>query len=238
MKKKSNRSLAFRALKCILKIFKRKPKVVFLGEPFTDKAIYLCNHVGASGPLTLELYFPKLFRFWGVYLMNGTMKERYNYLSTIYFRDKRHLNKHLAKIIGFIATPFMTIFYKGIKLISTYNDARFVTTVKKSINVLNENQSIIIFPEDSSKGYFDLLKKFLPGFYALAEVCYKKGMDLPIYLMYLQRLNSTLYVDKPIKFSELKALNMSKEGIANMFKERANELALMSANIKKEIYIK
>ena len=31
---------------------------------------------------------------------------------------------------------------------------------------------------------------------------------------------------------------MSKEEIANMFKERANELALMSANIKKEIYVK
>lgn len=211
----------------ILQIFKRKPKFIILGEELEDQAIYLCNHVGASGPLTLELYFPKLFRFWGTHEMNEGMKNRFKYLSTIYFHQKKHLPKFLAFFISIFATPVMTIFYKGIRLISTYTDARLVNTFKQSFEVLDQKQSIIIFPEDSSKGYYAHLTKYFAGFVKLAEKSYQRGQDLLIYNMYYQKKKNIIVVDQPIKYSEIKMWNLSKEEIAEKFRTRANELGEM-----------
>ena len=45
--------------------------------------------------------------------------------------------------------------------------------------------------------------------------------------MYYHRKQKKVVVDKPIKFSELEALNLEKEVIAEMFKDRANELGAM-----------
>lgn len=236
MKKKKNRSKAFEFFKSFLRIFKKKPKFIFLGETFSNPAIYLSNHVGSNGPLTLELYFPLEVRFWGTHEMNEGIKERYLYLSRTYFHNKKHLPLGFSKFISLFATPFMTVFYKGLRLISTYSDARLVTTVKKTMKIIEKGEeSIIIFPEDSSKGYYDFLKGFHPGFYALAEKCYKQGIDLPIYLMYFQRLNHRIIVDKPILFSQLKSLNLDMYTVAEKYRQRANQLALFNdKDIEKE----
>lgn len=225
--KKYNRTKSWRFVKVILRIFKRRPKFKFLGEQFTDRAIYLSNHVGASGPLTLELYFPKLFRFWGVHSMNDGAKSRFKYLSTTYFHEKKHLWKPLAFLIAIVATPVMGVFYAGIRLLPTYNDGRVGKTINKSIEILKDNQSIIIFPENSSDGYHDVLKQYFAGFYVLAKKAFSEGMNLKIYNMYYQKKKNCFVVDKPIPFSDLTVLNKSREEIAEMFRIRANELGQM-----------
>ena len=226
MKSKKNRSKTFEFFKRFLRIFKRKPKFVFLGEEFQENSIYLCNHAGASSPLTLELYFPLEMRFWGTHEMNEGFKERYKYLSNVYFHQKRHLPLWFSKFISIFATPFMGMFYKGIRLISTYTDGRLVTTIKKSLKLLFEtNESLIIFPEDSSHGYYDFLKGFHPGFYALSKKALKDGKDLSIYLMYYQRINKRIIVDKPIKFSKLQEVNSDMRDVAEKYRLRANVIA-------------
>lgn len=227
MKKKHNRNRVWIGFRYFLKIFKRKPTYIFLGEEFKDQAIYLSNHVGAQGPLLYELYFPKLFRFWGVHDMNDGFKSRFKYLSTTYFHDKKHMPKWLAFIIAIPATPVMSIFYKGIRLIPTYTDYRLIKSVKMSLNEIDQGNSLIIFPENSSDGYHKVLTQYFPGFYILAKKAYEKGLDLDIYNMYYHRKQKKVVVDKPIKFSELEALNLEKEVIAEMFKDRANELGAM-----------
>ena len=61
--KPGERRVWFKCVKAILKIFIKKPKFVFLGEEFKDQSLILSNHVGSTGPLTLEMHFPKPFRF-------------------------------------------------------------------------------------------------------------------------------------------------------------------------------
>ena len=222
-----NRNIIWIGIKCMLRIFKRKPKFVFLGEGFKNQAIYLSNHVASQGPLTYELFFPKVFRFWGIHNMTEGFKEKYNYLSTTYFQGKKHFPKVVAKFISIFATPVMAVFYWGMDVLPTYQDARLAKTVNKSIDILSSNQSIIIFPENSTDGYHDTLKEYYGGFYFLAKKAYEKGMDIPIYNMYYQKKNRKIIVDKPIKYSELAAMDLSKEEIAEMFRVRANELGQM-----------
>lgn len=224
---KHNRHFIWRVIKVFLRLFKRKPKYVFIGDGMVDQGIYLSNHVAAKGPLTYELYFPKLFRFWGIHNMTESFKEKYKYLSTTYFQGKKHFPKFWAKFISIFATPVMGVFYWGINLLPTYTDLRLAKTIHKSIDVLEQKQSLIIFPENSTDGYHDVLKEYFPGFYLIAKKAYEKGMDVPIYNMYFQKKKNIVVVDKPIYYSELKEMNLTKDEIAEMFRVRANELGQM-----------
>ena len=104
--KRNDRKLWFRCVKAVLKVFVRKPKFVFLGEQFRDQSIILCNHIGMSGPLANELYFPNNFRFLGTYEMNSGLKEVYKYLSLLprapHHRSNRQKTHHCRNFLQLI----------------------------------------------------------------------------------------------------------------------------------------
>lgn len=217
----------FKALKCVLRLFIRKPRYLLLGEGFCDKGIILTNHVGSLGPLTQELYFPKYFRFWGTYEMNSGVKSVYKYLSQIYFYQKKHWSKGMSKFLGFIVAPFANMFYKGLNLISTYRDYRLRQTLNESIKTLQENQNLIIFPENSADGYHDNLKECFAGFVVLGKMCLKQGIDVPVYTSYFRKKERIVVVDNPIMMSKLLDAGLDKKEIAENVRNRMNELGSM-----------
>ena len=217
----------FKGVKAIIRLFLKKPRWIFLGDKFVPRSLVLSNHVGAKAPLTLECYFPQPFRFWGTYEMNSSLKEVYKYLSEIYFYQKKHWKLFWSKLFCLIAAPVAYLFYRGLTLISTYRDHRFRTTLKESIKTLEAGARLVVFPEDSSNGYFDTLTSFFSGFVTLAAVCYKHGMDLPIYLCYLRKKERSYIVDKPILYSELIATGMDKYQIAEHLLTKCNSLGVM-----------
>ena len=225
--KPGERRTWFKCVKALLKVFVKKPKFVFLGKEFEDRSLVLSNHVGASAPLTLECYFPKPFRFWGTYEMNSSVKEVYKYLSRVYFNQKKHWNLFFAQAFCVLAAPVAWLFYRGLTLISTYRDYRFRNTLKESLKTIEAGANLVIFPEDSSNGYFNTITGFYSGFVTLAGVCYKKGYDLPIYLSYLRKSENVYVVDAPVYYSELIATGKDKYQIAEEFRERCNYLGVM-----------
>lgn len=218
----------FKCVKAVLKLFIKKPKFIYLGEKIPSRALVLSNHVGASAPLTLELYFPNPFRFWGTYEMNSSLKEVYKYLSEVYFYQKKHWNKLLAKIFCVIAAPVAWVFYRGLTLISTYRDHRFKNTLKESILALQSDCNLVIFPEDSSNGYFNTITGFFSGFVCIAKLAHKKGMDLPIFLSYFRKKDKVYVIDKPIYYTQLEQMGFDKYQMAEYLKDRCNKLGSLS----------
>ena len=229
-KNKKNRKWWFRGIKCIMRLFIKKPKFTYLGESIKDGSVILSNHVGTKVPLGFELYFNQPFRFWGAHEMNGGLISVYKYQSKVYYHQKKHWNLFWARLFCLIATPLTFIFYKGLNLISTYSDQRFRSTLKKSMDALNNGESLIIFPEDSSTGYHDTILGFFGGFAVLCNMCYKRGRDLPIYVTYLKKENKEFIIDKPIMFSELVKDGFDKEKIAERLCNRLNELKDVKAD--------
>ncbi len=227
---KNNRKLWFRGLKGFLKIFIRKPKFIFLGEKPKEACIILSNHAGASGPLKAELYFEQPFRLWGTYEMNSGLKAVYKYLSEIYYYQKHHWKKFWAKTFSIIAAPFANLFYKGLRLIPTYKDSRLRNTINESVKAINNKEKIIIFPEDSSQGYFDKLTKFFAGFAFLAKTCYKQGKDLDIFVTYYKKEKNTFIFDKSVKYSSFLKRGLEGQQIADELCKRANELSTLNLN--------
>ena len=229
---KKNRSIWFRGLKSFMKLFIKKSEFKFIGDNVKDGSLIISNHVGTSAPLALELYSDMSFRFWGAYQMNSNIFMVYKYLSKTYYHEKKHWNLFLARLFCLLAAPLCWIFYRGLNLISTYPDVRLRTTIKESVQTIKNNQSVVIFPEDSSKGYFDELKKCYAGFLVLAKNCYKEGIDLPIYCAYCNKKNKVFLIDNPIMYSDLIKSGKSQQEIANDMMKRINELGEMTRNNK------
>ena len=96
------------------------------------------------------------------------------------------------------------------------------------MDYLNKGSNIIIFPEDITHGYFDVLKTYFSGFWVLAKQYVEKfKKDIKIYNMYFKKKTKTLIIDKAISVKELLKKHLDRKKIAEQFKDRANELATL-----------
>ncbi len=217
----------FRLMKKMMKGRYKKPTFVFLGEPFGSGGVILSNHEGTDAPMSLELYCNQPIRMWGASEMNSGLIPMYKYQTRVYYHEKKHWNLHLARLFCLIASPLTNLFYKGLHLISTYRDVRFRKTIRESLAAIRAGENIVIFPEDSTKGYLEELEGFHAGFAVFAEFCKKQGIDLPVYVTYFRKKDLTYIVDKPVLYSELSKNGESKEEICKKLVERCNELGKM-----------
>ena len=221
---RQDRKLWYRGIKRFLRIKYRRPRFIFLGDKPKKESIILSNHVGSYAPISLEIYANFPIRLWGTHEMNSGLKKLYQYQTRVYFHQKKGWNIHLVRLVCLIISPLTNLFYKGLRLISTYEDHRLRNTLKKSVEIIENNENIVIFPENSSNGYHEILTEFHRGFTSLAKSCLKKGIDLLIYVSYLRRKERVYLFDKPIPFSELKKIASTKEEMANYLLNRCNDL--------------
>lgn len=225
---KKKRKLWFRCLKQIMKMRYKRPAFVYLGEKFQYGSIILSNHEGTDAPMSLEIFNEDPLRMWGAHEMNSGLRKMYAYQTKVYYYEKKHWNLHLARLFCLLASPLTNMFYSGFNLISTYRDSRLLKTLRESEEAIKNGESVVIFPEDSSKGYLAELEGFHPGCILLAETLYKKGIDVPIYVTYFKKQDKVYVIDKPVKYSELLKAHKTREDILNVLCNRCNELGKMT----------
>lgn len=227
-KEKQRRKWWFRLLLRLMRGRYKKPRFIYLGEEISEGGVILSNHEGTDAPLSLEMYSGKKLTMWGAWEMNSGLVSMYKYQTRVYYHEKKHWNLHLARLFCLIASPLTNLFYKGLGLISTYRDGRFLRTIRESVQAIEKGENIVIFPEDSAKGYLPELEGFYAGFATFAEACLRKGIDLPIFVAYFKKKEKQYIIDKPVRYSELCKNGESKEDIAKRLVERCNELGKMS----------
>lgn len=234
MKKfKQKRALWYRGMKQMMKCRYKKPKFIFLGEAPTKSSIILSNHEGTDAPMSLEIYCNFPIRMWGTHEMNSGLKKMYKYQTEVYYHQKKHWNIHLARTFCLLASPLTNLFYKGLKLISTYQDANFMKTIRESYDAIKNGENIVIFPEKSPDGYESELKGFYAGFIGFAQHCHKNGYDLPIFVSYYKRKERTYIFDKPILFSELKKQYETRDEMIDFLLTKCNNLNKISVSDEK-----
>ena len=223
--KRKNRTRFFRGFSAFLKLFIHSPKFIHTGDTeIKPGSLILSNHVGTTAPLKLEFYLPHDFRFWGAHQMNEGLIPLYKYLSRVFYHEKKHWPLWLARLFCIIAAPVANLFYSGLNLISTYTDIRFKRTVSESLDAISAGESLIIFPEDSSSGYHDVLTGFHAGFATLAKIALRRGHDLTLYPVYYRKADDTVIVGTSVLFSELWEKYGDTAAIAEEMCARVNAL--------------
>lgn len=231
MKKfKQDRALWYRGMKQMMKVRYKRPEFIFLGDQPTNASIILSNHEGTDAPMSLEMYCQFPIRMWGTCEMNSGLRRMYKYQTQVYYHEKKHWNLHLARLFCLLASPLTNLFYKGLKLISTYHDANFFHTIKESFAAIEKGENIVIFPEKSPDGYEAELRGFYAGFVVFAQYCYKKGIDTPIYVSYFKKKERVYIFDEPIMFSKLKAEFDDRDQMAEYLLDRCNKLGQIDLN--------
>ena len=218
----------FSFVKGILRCFYKKPKIINLAGQLKEKSIIIPNHCHKKGPLMYELHYPVFHTLWGAHQMLGNFKSRQNYLRDVFYIQKRGFSKCRASFLAGFEACFSQFFYKGMRVLPTFTDGRLKDTINKSIDFLNQGVSVMIFPEDSSTGYHDVLTQLFPGFVLLAERYFKKtGEDLPIYPVYYHTKKKVIVIDKPHYVQDLKKQGLDRNGIAQFFLTKINDLHTM-----------
>jgi hypothetical protein len=164
---------------------------------------------------------------WGSYEMNSGLVKLYKYQTRIYYHEKKHWNLFLARLFCLLASPLTWLFYSGFDLISIYRGTGLVKTLRESVKAIESGSNVVIFPEDSTNGYLSELEGFHGGFVLLAELCYRKGIDVPIYVSYFRKSDLTYIFDAPVMYSELLQKHGTRSAIAEYLCERCNELGRM-----------
>jgi len=234
---KKKRKLYFEFMKKIMKIRYKKPNFIYLGEDISNSSVILSNHEGTDAPMALEIYLNRPIRMWGAHEMNSGLVKLYKYQTRVYYHEKKHWNLFLARLFCLIASPLTNLFYSGLDLISTYKDSRFRKTIKESVESLKVGDNIVIFPEDSEKGYLTELEGFHAGFVLMCEQAFKEGIDVPIHVSYFKKKENVYIIDKPVKYSVLKEKYLSREEISKQLCLRCNELGKMQLNEEKNTIV-
>lgn len=210
-----------------MKWFIKEPRFVSLSEPVVPGSIILSNHEGTGAPLALELYGNLPVRFWGAHEMNEGFNAIYGYQTRVYYHEKKHWNLWLARLFCLIATPLTMMFYKGLDLIPTYSDVRLKNTLSNSVDALKKGHTVVIFPEDSKRGYLKELEGFHQGAMLLLEYCRRHDVDVPVYVAYYQKETKRYIFDAPVSVNTLLDLGLSRAELARKLCDRCNELGKM-----------
>lgn len=212
----------------LVKLFKRKPKIFNLNtEPFKEPCIIISNHSGASGPLTMALYYPQFFIPWGTHAMTGRYKARWNYLYHVFYQQKLGYRKFRSFILATSFGIVSKMLYNGMQLIPTYEDLRFKDTINLSVAHLNNGSNILVFPEDSNNGYHENLLSYHSGFVFLWQEYFKRTeIDLPIYPVYYHKRKGAMVIGPKTYITPLIADGLSRDQIAEFFKNLTNDLRI------------
>ena len=228
------RQPVFKLVKRILRLFMRV-EVEIGCDDLPECAIIVSNHSAKSGPLAFELYYPHFHATWGAHEMLGGYSSRFHYLRDVFYIRKQGKGRLSATVRAAFEALFSKMFYKGIKILPTYTDMRFLYTVRSSMELLSEGASLLIFPENSSRGYLDELTDAFPGFVMLAEQYLNKtGVDSPIVSAYYHRKSKKMIVEAPEYVGRLLENGMKRKEIAEYFKERINEIYRREFKVKKD----
>lgn len=215
----------FACFKGILRPFRRKPRVVFLGGESEGACLYLANHANKMGPMTYEMFFPVYHVKWGAHEMLGNYAMRKAYLRDVLYMQKNKMGKNKAAFKATFEAFFSKYVYRGMKFLPTYPDGRLAKTVKKSVEILENGISLMIFPENSNAGYSDELSEFFSGFVLVAELYRRRhGADIPVRPVYYHKKKRLIVADVPRTLGEYKAEGRSRDEIAEDFRLKTNDL--------------
>jgi 1-acyl-sn-glycerol-3-phosphate acyltransferase len=223
-KKQDNFNLFVRIVRRILITFKTRPTIILSDQILPDQAIYIANHSGAAGPLTISMYFPNHLVPWGAHPMTEHYFKRWQYLYHVFYRQKLKYSRIRSWILATLFGIISKALYKGVQLIPTYTDLRLMKTMKLSIDHLKIGNSLLIFPEDSEDGYHEHIKDFHAGFIYLAEKYAKETSNhIPIVPLFYHKALNEIRVGKAYTLDDFSRIKKRKDK-AIEFKTILNQL--------------
>ncbi len=141
-----------------------------------DPVVYVANHYNVFGPASFVLSVPTISRFWSnedVNTPEAAAKTIYPDIKSIVpFLGERAvlwICGKVGKLLSIVLAQFKPI------SVSRHDPGRLISTMRKSVSVLQEGESILIFPETGLPEYSQTsVTPFFSGFATVGMIYYRK----------------------------------------------------------------
>lgn len=194
------------------KIFKLSRGVVRLVYPKYDIAmpnrkigptVYVSHHQNFYGPFILMLWLPIPVRLWVFHVFvhkESGFEQLYGYTFTKRFGFK----PWLAKCLSYPLAAAFSAFYQSARAIPVYrNSKKVIHTFKESVQALQKNEPLLIFPDidyaDGSSGTKDLYSGYL---YIEKYFIKATGQHVNFIPLFVSKEAKTITAGEPIQFRD------------------------------------
>lgn len=217
-------SAAFRLIKGLVRLFYPKIEIVGAENLPDEPCIIVGNHSKMNGPIACELYFPGRRRIWCAgEMMHADEAAEYAYND--FWSAKPRWSRWFWKMLSHLIVPLAVCVFNNANTVPVYHDGRLLTTFRTSIKLLEEGNSMLIFPEHNVP-HNNIVYDFQDKFVDLARMYHKKtGRELSFVPMYLSPQLKKICIGSPIRFDSAAPIKVERERICALLMEAITELA-------------
>ncbi|MBR3750207.1 MAG: hypothetical protein IKK58_00375 [Clostridia bacterium] len=177
-------SRAFKAFKALIAAVYPKYELEGVENIPQEPCIIVGNHSQLHGPIVSQLYMPVKCQTWCMGSMMN-LKEVPDYAFEDFWSGKPKRSHWFYKILAHLIAPVSVFIFNNADTIGVYHDTRIISTLKQTVKVLSEGESVVIFPE-YHKEYNGILYDFRENFVEVARLYHKKtGKNLSFVPMYI-----------------------------------------------------
>ncbi len=172
-------------------------------EPFIEEpCVFVCNHVGAMGPIHMVSTFPLSDRV-AAWCNEGIMNRKTcpAYVRQDYWWEPGcKLEPLYNATLPYIAAAILPPILKSAPTIPVYHDARVMTTMRQSMRALKEGKYLVIFPEQPS-GYGEHHDWINTGWLNVCTMFHRAtGKALRLYPVFIDTENHAFHIAAPIQY--------------------------------------
>jgi 1-acyl-sn-glycerol-3-phosphate acyltransferase len=191
-------------------------------------AVFVSNHLGAIGPIAVLASLPVRVYPWVVSDMMDSAKAA-AYLNQDFVEPQLHIAPPLSLWIAKEISRISVRLLSSAGCVPVWQGDRLHETFERSVKLLLEGKSLLIFPEDPSKE-FDPQYKMTPfkkGFARLGEMYYERtGRSLRFYPLAVHLGSYRVKVGRPIAYNSKNRPVNERLRIKNVLESSVREMYL------------
>ena len=243
MRKNKKKSLFYKFVVVLIRIFYRKRIFVGLENIPKEHVLLIGNHAQIHGPLSSQLFYKDYKYIWCIGQMTK-LKEVPDYAYKDFWVYKSKYIRWFYKLLSYLIAPICSYALSRSDVIPVYKDNRIRKTISTTIEKLNDGAKIIIFPEEHIL-YNEIINEFQTGFVDIARMYYRKyNIELSFVPMYNAAKLRKIVFGKPIKYDSTLDPETQKKVVCEYIKEEITRIAkelprhkvIPYGNIKKKDY--
>lgn len=186
-------------IKTFVRLFYGKVELVGKENLLEKNAVIVGNHSQTNGPIVAELFFSESVLIWCAGQMMK-LKEIPGYAYSDFWSKKPKWTKPFYKALSYLIAPFAACIFTNARTVPVYRDHRVISTFRRSVELLNDGKTLLVFPEKDEK-YNNILYAFEENFVDVARIFYKKtGENLNFVPMYLAPKLKKVYIGRGIEY--------------------------------------
>ena len=214
----------YKILRFLIWLFYPKPKILGAENLPEEPCVIVGNHTQMNGPLVAELHLPGRRYIWCAgQMMHWSEVSSYAFHDFWSFKPK--WTHPFFRLLSWLIAPLAVCLFNNAHTVPVYHDARLRTTLRESMERLDEGNSLVIFPEHNVP-FNHILYDFQDRFIDLAKLYYRRtGKALSFVPMYVAPALRETWLGAPIRFDPAAPLDAERARIKACLMDSITALA-------------